>query len=105
MVTELALEIKQIGFEVNLEPELVDGVPLIAAADTILSPEGLERVEVGCHEGGGGGQPRWLPAASCQGRDHEPPRTARTQLLLLLLLLFTLPSLKFTFHALFGLFW
>jgi hypothetical protein len=33
------------------------------------------------------------------GADHKPPRTARTLLLLVLLFVFTLPSLKFTFHA------
>ena len=36
--------------------------------------------------------------------DHEPPRNARTRLVLFLLSLFTLPFAKFTFQALFGAF-
>jgi len=56
---------------------------LVAAAAAVLPPELTERVEV--------------------GGDHDPPRTARTRLLLFLLFAFVLPSLKFTFHALFGL--
>ena len=40
---------------------------------------------------------------SQKGPSHCPPRTRRTNPALFLLLLLTLPLLKFTFHALFGL--
>lgn len=44
------------------------------------------------------------PSSPAFRADHEPLRTARTKLLLFLLFAFMLPLLKFTFHALFGLF-
>jgi hypothetical protein len=58
------------------------GAPLVAAAVTILPPQRAERIGVRA--------------------DHEPPRTARTKLLLFLLFAFTLPSLKLTFQAFAG---
>jgi hypothetical protein len=63
VVTEFALEIKQIAFQVDLKPELVGGVALVAAAGAVLLPEILEGVEPGCHRRDSDGQPRWLPAA------------------------------------------
>ena len=49
-----------------------------------------------------------VPPQRCKGvevrADHQPPRTARTRSVLFLSLAFTLPSLKFTFHAFDGLF-
>ena len=83
MGAQLLLERKQVGLGIHLEGQGVQGVPLLAAAAPVLPPERAEGIEVRA--------------------DHEPPRTARTWLLLLLLFAFTLPLLKFTFHALFGL--
>ena len=77
------LQRQQIRFRVEFKPEGVDGIALVAAALAILPPQGLEGKNV--------------------GTDHRPPRTARTRLVLFLLLLFTLPLLKLAFHALFGL--
>jgi hypothetical protein len=74
---------QQIGLRIEFKPQRVDGVALVAAALVIVPPQGLEGKNVGA--------------------DHRPPRTARTRLSLLLLSLFTLPLLKLTFHALFGL--
>jgi len=81
---ELLLEREQVRFGVRLEGERIARVPLVAAAAAVLPPQLAERIEIRA--------------------DHEPPRTARAKLVLLLLSLFTFPSLKFTFHAFVGLF-
>ncbi len=83
MSAEILLECKQLGLGIHLEGQRVKGVPLVAAAVAILPPQRAERVELRA--------------------DHEPPRTARTWKVLLLLSLFTLPLLKLTFHAFDGL--
>ena len=67
----------------DLEGERVERLPLVAAAGAVVPPQRAEGVEVRA--------------------GHEPPRTARTKVLLLLSSSFTLPSLKSTFHALSGL--
>src|SRR5205823_3923675 len=87
VLTKLALKLEEPRLSVDLEGEGVHGVSLVAAAGVVLPPEAFEGIEVG---------------AGVRA-DHEPVRTARTWLLLVLLLLFTLPLLKFTFHALSGL--
>lgn len=43
---QLALEIQQIGFQVDLEAELVDGVPLIAPAGPVGAPQHRGGVDV-----------------------------------------------------------
>jgi hypothetical protein len=80
VVAQLLLKHEQLGLGVHLERQSAVGVPLVAAAATILPPQRAEGIKVRA--------------------DHEPPRT---KLLLLLLFAFTLPSLKLTFHAFAGL--
>ena len=80
VAAKLLLEREQAGLGVHLEGERIKGVPLVAAAVAVVPPQRAERVEIRA--------------------DHEPPRTARTWLSLFLSSLFTLPLLKFTFHAL-----
>ena len=80
---QVGLQVEKLCLRVQLESQGVPGVPLAPATVSVLPPELTERIEV-------------------RG-DHSPPRTARTKLLLLLSLLFTLPLLKFTFQAFVGL--
>jgi hypothetical protein len=87
VLTKLALELEESGLGVDLEGKRVRRAALVSAAGVVLPPEVFEGIEVG---------------AGVRA-DHEPVRTARTWLLLVLLSLLTLPLLKFTFHALSGL--
>ena len=80
---QFALQCKQPGLRVEFEGERVGGVALVAPATPVKAPERRERKNVRA--------------------DHRPLRTARAWLLLFLLSLSTLPLLKLTFHALFGL--
>jgi len=80
---QFLLERQQVRLRIDLEGQGVRSSALVAAALTIGPPQGTEGIEVRA--------------------DHEPPRTTRTWLVLLLLLALTLPLLKFTFHAFDGL--
>src|SRR5438309_8560862 len=79
VVAEVPLECQQLRLGVDLNGQSTERVPFVAAAYPVLPPQRTERIQVTA--------------------DHEPPRTARTKLALFLLSLFTLPLLKFTFHA------
>lgn len=64
VLAQLLLKHEQLGLGVHFERQGTLGVPLVAAAVTILPPQRAEGVEVRA--------------------DHEPPRTARTLKVLLL---------------------
>ena len=83
MRAQFLLQREQMRLGVHLKGQRVRGCTLIAAALAIVLPQRAKGIEVRA--------------------DHEPPRTAITKLLFVLLSLFTLPLLKLTFHALFGL--
>jgi len=83
MRPQLLLQRQQMRLGVDLERQGIEGVALIAAALTIVPPQRREGIQVRA--------------------DHQPPRTARTRSELFLSSLFTLPSLKLTFHAFDGL--
>jgi hypothetical protein len=80
---QLLLQREQVGLRVHFKGQGIYCVALVAAALAIVPPQRSEGIDVRA--------------------DHRPPRTARAKLLLFLLSLFTLPSLKLTFHALFEL--
>jgi hypothetical protein len=112
---KLFLEAEELGLGVPLERQRVQSSALVAAALAVGAPEVLETVEIaGGRVAGGRGERRpsvlmeeaeLLAAPAGVGAVvHEPARTARTKLLFVLLFAFVFPSLKFTIHALSGLF-